>query len=1298
MKNTISTVLPGLVLMLLAGACPASTPTENLGIRALPAPGKVSIDGKADDWDLSGGIFACDNVESQRETFGVWVHLMYDAESLYVLAHWADETPLNNPGQTIGDYGFQGDCLQVRFITAPGTPNALGTHMTCWQGRDGKDIVYVELGTDFKGGQIKDAKATHGVQQAFTKDADGKGYIQELAFPWKLLAKDGQPLKAGDKLTVTVEPNFTTPAKGRMTVKDIFKPGVTPDRVFTFMASTTWGTATLEPKGHVAPQPVRLADGREFPVKLEAGRLVADWNGLIKQKELPGFKALKFTMPVDGYISLNISKTDGTVVRQLLNSAFMSKGEHEVKWDGLTNLSWNQPGQPVEPGEYVWSALYHTGIGLRLKGWACNGGSAPWDGAKGTENWGGDHGLPSGCATDADGVYLGWSGAEAGYALLGCDLQGNVKWKNKRQGMCGAEFVAADGGCVYAVNWGPNNSNYLYRVAAKDGSYVVFPGTNSPDLFPHDLWPDPKGKPDRMDGLFVKNDTIFLSYTKENAIMVVDGKSGKLLRIVSVPAPTFMADATDRLPGVAGRLPALIYVVSGGAKVLAVSPWLDKCETVIEGLSNAKGIATDKDGRICVAVRDPDQQVKVFSKDGKGAATIGRKGGRAKLGPWTPEGMLEANGITIDADGRLWVMESDMAPKRVSVWDSKTGKFVKEFFGPSTYGALGGAINPADPNIMVGQSCEWRLDPKTGRAACLGTITRSGMENSRFALGSNGKVYLAVAGNWSFNLGPLNIYERAGDADYKLRTVIYYVDANDKEIGTTGHGEQAKIKKTMVWSDENGDGQRQPEECSGGDGELRFSGWYMSFLPNLTLYAGHRQFKVAGFTGCGAPKYDLSKPVQMPKPPIADMWGLGSSDDKFYLYDGPYGATHGLFACMDVASDRMLWNYPSNFTGVHGSHNACPPEVGMVRGSFGACGAATLPQPIGNVWVIATNVGEWHVLTERGFYLTGLFQPDPMKFVWPETATPGAVMDNCPCGMGGEDFGGSTCYAKDGKLYVQAGKTGFWNVEVVGLDTVKELRGNPIQINADEAKQAQKIRESLLQGAVGTRRMSVNKKTPTLTGDFEKDFKGAEVISFKKTDDAAARAAAAWDDQNLYLAWEVNDATPWGNSAEAAEEMYVRGDTVDFQLGTDPKADKNRNDAVLGDLRLSIGNFKGKPVAVLYRKASTEKKPKTFSSGVVKEYVMDYVAPVDSAAIKVNTRPNEKRYTVEAAIPLAALGLKTAPDLTLRGDFGVTHGDQASQRTRLRSYWSNQHTGIVDDVVFELQMEPKNWGELIFKP
>src|SRR4030042_34416 len=89
-----------------------ATETENLGIRVLPAPGKVAVDGKYDDWDLSGGVFACGDVEHAAGTYAVWFHTMFDRENLYLLARWMDPTPLNNPGRVTGDYGFRGDCRQ----------------------------------------------------------------------------------------------------------------------------------------------------------------------------------------------------------------------------------------------------------------------------------------------------------------------------------------------------------------------------------------------------------------------------------------------------------------------------------------------------------------------------------------------------------------------------------------------------------------------------------------------------------------------------------------------------------------------------------------------------------------------------------------------------------------------------------------------------------------------------------------------------------------------------------------------------------------------------------------------------------------------------------------------------------------------------------------------------------------------------------------------------------------------------------------------------------------------------------
>jgi len=399
-----------------------------------------------------------------------------------------------------------------------------------------------------------------------------------------------------------------------------------------------------------------------------------------------------------------------------------------------------------------------------------------------------------------------------------------------------------------------------------------------------------------------------------------------------------------------------------------------------------------------------------------------------------------------------------------------------------------------------------------------------------------------------------------------------------------------------------------------------------------------------------------------------------------------------LFNCYDVASGKLRWSYPNTFHGVHGSHNAPGPQAGLIRGAFGTVGSATLPDPIGSAWVINTNVGEWHMLTRDGFYLTRLFQGDYSKVQWPDKAVPGAVLDNVPCGEGGEDFGGSIAQAKDGKLYVTAGKTANWNVEVVGLETVKPLDSGKLRIEEKDLKLAEAIRGELVQMSAGLRRCEVRKKTPVFTGDIAKDF-GNEIV-FKKQDDAEVRSAIAWDDACLYLGWRVADATPWINGADSPEFMYARGDTVDFQLGTDPEADENRAEAAKGDLRLSIANFRGKPTAVLYRKIAEQKNPKTFSSGVVRNYVMDSVVVLQDAKIEV--KKGERWYVVEIAVPLSTLGLKPFAGMKLSGDFGATHGTPAGDDTLLRTCWNNQATGLVNDEVFELKMEPKNWGQITF--
>ena len=218
--------------------------------------------------------------------------------------------------------------------------------------------------------------------------------------------------------------------------------------------------------------------------------------------------------------------------------------------------------------------------------------------------------------------------------------------------------------------------------------------------------------------------------------------------------------------------------------MLAVNPQSGEAKPLIPGLANATGIATDAAGQIYVAVGLPENQVKVFAADGKPLRSMGRAGGRAIVGPWTPDGMAFVKGIAVDSRGQVWAAEADFNPKRVSVWDGQSGQLVRDFFGPPPYGATGGAIMPADPNVMIGQGCEWRLNPTTGKSQCVAVITRDGMANARFATGNGGRTYLAIATEWTHKPGSVTIHERVGEGQYKLRARFDYPGQDDKNNET----------------------------------------------------------------------------------------------------------------------------------------------------------------------------------------------------------------------------------------------------------------------------------------------------------------------------------------------------------------------------------------------------------------------------------------------------------------------------------------------------------------------------------
>ena len=124
-----------------------------------------------------------------------------------------------------------------------------------------------------------------------------------------------------------------------------------------------------------------------------------------------------------------------------------------------------------------------------------------------------------------------------------------------------------------------------------------------------------------------------------------------------------------------------------------------------------------------------------------------------------------------------------------------------------------------------------------------------------------------------------------------------------------------------------------------------------------------------------------------------------------------------------------------------------------------------------------------------------------------------------------------------------------------------------------------------------------------------------------------------------------------------------------------------------------------KAVAVLYRHrvpGTPEAQRTTFSSPWRSE-VIDQVTRLEGAQVAVRPVPGERRYFVEAAIPLAALGLKPSAGLRISGDFGALSGDAAGEVTIERSHWSNHSVNFTSDVPGEAMLYPNFWGTLEFR-
>jgi hypothetical protein len=213
--------------------------------------------------------------------------------------------------------------------------------------------------------------------------------------------------------------------------------------------------------------------------------------------------------------------------------------------------------------------------------------------------------------------------------------------------------------------------------------------------------------------------------------------------------------------------------------------------------------------------------------------------------------------------------------------------------------------------------------------------------------------------------------------------------------------------------------------------------------------------------------------------------------------------------------------------------------------------------------------------------------------------------------------------------------------------------------------------------------------------------------------DRQAMAQLGYDDQNLYVRFQVSDPTPLTSKPTDYKLLFKTGDSVEIQLGTDMSKRRSQAQNVqqmaVGDLRLIMTRSpEGKMLATLYRPktASAEKPNKHVFESVVWKEIFDEVVAVND--IPMHCATDKDGYVVEAAIPWALLGSEYSRavqekganrPLVLVGDVGVIYGDEGGARNAIRYMWSDKspEVSINNDIPSEVRIHPNQWGRPVLE-
>lgn len=1005
---------------------------------------------------------------------------------------------------------------------------------------------------------------------------------------------------------------------------------------------------------------------------------------------------IAYTLPEAENVTIVVEDAQGRRVRNLIADAPRDAGKNVETWDG-----YDDAGNPCAAGEYRWRGLTHGKIESRYAGSFYSPGDPPWRtvtrkvqwnfAPTGAGGWLSDHRPPLCAYAYGDDVFIGSLMAEAGHAMIRIDARtGRKTWGAMRICLGGASAFAMDGDILFIASEGGwmKDKFHIVRIDLKtnkivpnpDGIAVKRGGANIHQQRQSAFVDEKMSDFSEIRGMAVMPEEILVSLAdKGGRIVFFSRKTAEFTREIPLAGAGQLARAPD----------GAIWAVSA-AGVANVKLW-DCGNMQICKYENApispRGLAIDAEGNFYVSdVAANRCCVEVFSPDGSHLRTIGHPGGRHE-GKFDPLAMGEPTSLCIDSQGNLWVAEHDFRPKRVSVWNAKTGELVRDYVGGPYYGG-GGSVD-AKGRFAYYDGMRFVLKPGLSGAEIDAVLFRPEEHPGvPYNTGKHNRAAPSAIREWRGSTFLV------ADSGYQSRPFIGEID-DDRlvprvavcDLVKTNASGKSKTVGAALW--QNG----ETSECEGPRAAMMWAsriGPGMEILLRIPSPDNDWQTDALGILRPDDDlRYDFGRMqrLEMPDSLRGMIFSAAMTPDgRAVVVNVGRNKNRGenVIAAVSIADGRLLWTYPNPYPS--NGHNSTLGTPGDIRHTCGFEGWA------GDVFQLNGNKGTRYLFTGDGLFVAELFGDQrvaPSRTALLE-AKRGMVLSTNS--LESECFGGWLGTGPDGRVLQISGKDSCDICVVGGLEGMRRLDGGSFLLAEPPLKKSELPASE--QGPLAVMQAG--------GFGFTRGWEDSVKRAFPEDNVATAALGVSYaggpNPGYIHLWVKVKDASPWVGGGGDPVTPFKGGDCIDLRWAADPKANPKRRTPVEGDMRLIFApDGKGGVTAFKYVFVDPSVAPdarRSFTSPTGTAYV----DRIEAVPVKAKVEKTKDGYEFTADIPWKVLGEDAKPERgeTRRADVGVLFGDSAGTETVRRVYLFDRESQIVCDLPNEVRVCPANWGNASF--